>query len=75
MRAAKGSSIRKTAGKSVKQIIVYCDPIALLDRLYVILASRRAGNTGVQNEIVSVCAELRRQGIVDMKYKYLINLI
>jgi hypothetical protein len=57
-------------------IILPSDPIALLDRLDLLLASHRAGNTGVRNEIVSICDELRRQGVVDnSKYKHLMNFI
>ena len=38
------------------------DPVALADRLKLLLASKAAGNTGVViNELVSICDELLRQ--------------
>ena len=40
---------------SVPSIILPCDPIALVERLDVLIASKAAGNTGVRNELVSVC--------------------
>jgi hypothetical protein len=68
--------LAEQVGFSRVPIILPSDPIALLDRLDLLLASHRAGNTGVRNEIVSICDELRRQGVVDdSKYKYLMNLI
>ena len=35
-------------------IILPSDPIALVERLDVLMASKAAGNTGVRNELVSV---------------------
>jgi hypothetical protein len=73
-RQHTGSSVQ--SNKGLVPVILPSDPIALLDRLDLLLASHRAGNTGVRNEIVSICDELRRQGVVDnSKYKYLMNLI
>ena len=46
---------------SVPTIILQCDPIALAERLDILLASKVAGNTGVRNELVSVCDEWLRQ--------------
>ena len=43
---------------SVPTIILPCDPIALVERLDILMASKAAGNTGVWNELVSVCDEL-----------------
>ena len=37
------------------------DPVALVERLKLLLASKAAGNTGVRNELVSICDELLRQ--------------
>ena len=37
------------------------DPNALRERLELLMASKQAGNTGVRNEIVSICDELLRQ--------------
>ena len=43
-------------------IIIPSNSDALTDRLELLLASREAGNTGVRNEIISICDELLRQG-------------
>ena len=43
-------------------IVIPSDPIALVDKLHLLLASNVAGNTGVRNEIVSICDELLRLG-------------
>ena len=40
---------------SVPTIILPCDPFALVERLDILMASKAAGNTGVRNELVSVC--------------------
>ena len=53
---------------SVPAIILPCDPIALLERLDILMARKAVGNTGV-NELVSVCDELLRQNFID-KHKY-----
>ena len=54
----------KYEGKGV--VIIPSDPNALLDRLDLLMASKGAGNTGVGNEIVSICDELKRQNIIDV---------
>ena len=43
---------------SVPAIILPCDPIALVERLDILMASKAAENTGVRNVLVSVCDEL-----------------
>ena len=65
----------KTAhGKGV--VVIPSDPNALLERLDLLLASQEAGHTGVRNELVSICDELKRQGILDTKaYKKLNHII
>jgi polyhydroxyalkanoate synthesis regulator phasin len=51
-------------------IILPSDPNALIDRLQLLSASKQAGNTGVQNEIVKICDELLRQGVINkQQYK------
>ena len=40
---------------SVPAIILPCDPIALVERLDILMANKVAGNTGVRNELVSIC--------------------
>ena len=63
--AAKGYK-----GKGV--VVIPSDPNALLERLDLLLASQEAGHTGVRNELVSICDELKRQGVLDTKtYKKL----
>ena len=48
------------------------DPNALLERLDLLLA----GHTGVGNELVSICDELKRQGVLDTAaYKKLNSFI
>ena len=51
----------KYEGKGV--IVIPSDPNALLERLDLLLASQDAGHTGVGNELVSICDELKRQGV------------
>ena len=59
---------------SVLTIILPCDPIALVERLDILTPSKAAGNTGVRNELVSVCDELLRQNLID-KHKYKIIML
>ena len=57
-------------------IIISGDPNALLERLDLLLASQEAGHTGVVNELVSICDELKRQGVLDTEtYKKLNSII
>ena len=42
-------------------VVIPSDPNALLERLDPLLASQEAGHTGVRNELVSICDELKRQ--------------
>ena len=61
-------------GKGI--VIMSSDPNALLERLDLLLASQEAGHTGVGNELVSICDELKRQGVLDAKtYKKLNSII
>ena len=60
----------KLEGKGV--VVIPSDPNALLERLDLLLASQEAGHTGVRNELVSICDELKRQGVLNTKaYKKL----
>ena len=62
----------KYEGKGV--VIIPSDPNALLDRLDLLMASKGAGNTGVRNEIVSICDELKRQNVLNVNaYKKLMS--
>ena len=57
-------------------VIMSSDPNALLERLDLLLASQKAGNTGVGNELVSICDELKRQGVlITTAYKKLNSII
>ena len=57
-------------------IVIPSDPNTLLERLDLLLASQEAGHTGVRNELVSICDELKRQGVLDTKaYKKLNSVI
>ena len=69
---------KKTSGKGVNSqaIILPRDPNALVERLELLLASKQAGNTGVRNELVSICDELLRQGVISQEqYKELNKII
>ena len=69
-----GKAFGKTTGKGV--VVIPSDPNALLERLDLLLASQEAGHTGVRNELVSICDELKRQGVLDTKaYKKLNHII
>ena len=53
-------------------VVIPSDPNALLERFELLLANQEAGHTGVRNELVSICDELKRQGVLDTKaYKKL----
>ena len=57
-------------------VIMSSDPNVLLERLDLLLASQKAGHTGVGNELVSICDELKRQGVLDTEaYKKLNSII
>ena len=54
---------KKPKGRGV--VVIPEDPNALLERLDLLLASQEAGHTGVGNELVSICDEIKRQGVID----------
>ena len=57
-------------------VVIPSDPNALLERLDLLLASKEAGNTGVENEAVTICDESKRQGYLDTRsYKKLNSII
>ena len=57
-------------------VIMSSDPNALLERFDLLHASQKAGHTGVANEMVSICDELKRQGVLDTKsYKNFNSII
>ena len=64
----------KYDGKGI--VVIPSDPNALLERLDLLLASQEAGHTGVGNELVSICDELKRQRVLDAgTYKKLNSII
>jgi hypothetical protein len=59
-----------TTGKGIA--LMPSDPNALVEMLSLRLASYKAGNTGVRNEVVDISDELKRQGVLnDEAYKKL----
>ena len=63
---------KKEGYKGEGVVVIPSDPNALLERLDLLLPSQEAGHTGVRNELVSICDELKRQGVLDTKaYKKL----
>ena len=50
-------------GGNIPTIILPSDPNALLERFDLLMASKAAVNTGVGNELVTICDELLRQKI------------
>jgi hypothetical protein len=62
-------NLKKPAATS-NTIFLPSNPDALFDKLELLLASKQAGNTGVRNELVAICDELRRMGqLTDIEYK------
>ena len=45
-------------------VVIPSDPSALLKRLDLLFASQEVGHTGVRNELVGICDELKRQGVL-----------
>ena len=63
-----------TSGTGLK--ILPSDPNALINRFDLLFSSKKAGHTGVRNEIVSILDELKRQGVIKMnEYKKLNSII
>ena len=73
----KAITKRKT-GKGVKEnyVTLPSDPAELVDRLTLLTGSKDAGNTGVYNEIVSICDELLKKKIIGKgQYKQFLSNI
>ena len=63
-----------TSGTGLK--ILPSDPNTLIDRFDLLFSSKKAGHTGVRNEIISILDELKRQGVINTKeYKKLNSII
>ena len=57
-------------------LILPSDPNALINRFDLLFSSKKAGHTGVKNEIVSILDELKRQGVINVnEYKKLNSII
>ena len=57
-------------------LILPSDPNALIDRFDLLFSSKKAGHTGVMNEIISILDELKRQKVINVnEYKKLNSLI
>ena len=62
------------SGAKTDYVTLPSDPNELVERLELLLASGDAGNTGVHNEIVSICEELRkRKMLTRAQYKQLLS--
>ena len=63
-----------TSGSGLK--ILPSEPNALIDRFDLLFSSKKAGHTGVRNEIVAILDELKRQGVINVQqYKKLNHII
>ena len=57
-------------------LILPSDPNALINRFDLLFSSKKAGHTGVKNEIVAILDELKRQKVINVhEYKKLNSLI
>jgi len=59
----KGSGLYKNVIPQT-QLVYYDDPNELVTRLHLLTSSQSVGNTGVNNEIISILEELRERGII-----------
>ena len=72
-KGGKGGPYPSTSGTG---LILPCDPNALIDRFDLLFSSKKAGHSGVKNEIVAILDELKRQGVIKTnEYKKLNSLI
>lgn len=60
----KGLPLFKKVGKKV-DYVYWDDPNELVERLKLLIASRDAGNTGLDNEIISIIEELKECGVIN----------
>ena len=70
----KGFVYRKQCNTFDFHHILPSDPVAIVETLDILMASKAAGNTGVRNELVSLFDELLRQKLTD-KHKYKIIML
>ena len=72
------SKAGSSAGQSLKKnyVTLPSDPTELVDRLTLLAGSKDAGNTGVYNEMVSICDELLKKKIIGKgQYKQFLSTI
>ena len=63
-------------GRGLKTVVIPSNADALAERLDLLLASHKAGNTGVRNEAISICDELLRQKVMNKSdYKKIMTTI
>lgn len=64
IKQGKGIKLNKTVKKDT-DYIYWDDPNELVERLKLLIASRDAGNTGLENEIIAIIEELHEAGIIN----------
>lgn len=64
----KGIKLLKSVKKDT-DLVYWDDPNELVERLKLLLASRDAGNTGLDNEIIAIIEELHEAGIINKNIK------
>ena len=79
-KGSKWALLKNNVWEEIKKgrglTVIPSDPNALVDRLDLLLTSQAAGHTGVGNELVSICDELKRQGVISADaYKKINSLI
>lgn len=62
--SGEGLPLMKTWRKNV-DLVYWDDPNELVERLKLLIASRDAGNTGLDNEIISIIEELQEGGYIN----------
>jgi hypothetical protein len=60
----EGLTLKKKLNKNT-DYVYWDDPNELVERLKLLIASKDAGNTGLDNEIISIVEELRESGIIN----------
>ena len=74
-RLSKGKGL-KGSGLKKNYVTLPSDPSELVDRLTLLSGSKDAGNTGVYNEMVSICDELLKRKIIGKgQYKQFLSNI
>ena len=77
-KTPKKEELTEETGSGLKKdyITLPSDPTELVDRLTLLAGSKDAGNTGVYNEMVSICDELLKRKIIGKgQYKQFLSNI